>query len=123
MRIPSDLMGGVGLTRLACDHCSKPVEFCWKGRNGEYCSKACRDKGAAAKAVVTTPPPPAAPIHKKIKPGRHGIERKSLPTLSTPQPKLIVKRGSAGGQARAAKLTEERRKEIARKAIAARWGK
>jgi hypothetical protein len=35
----------------------------------------------------------------------------------------VVAAGRVGGHARAAKLTPKRRKEIARKAAAARWGK
>lgn len=41
----------------------------------------------------------------------------------TGKDKAAVELGRKGGKARAAKMTAERRKEIARKAAAKRWGK
>jgi hypothetical protein len=44
-------------------------------------------------------------------------EKRKLVTID------VVALGKKGGKARAAKLTPKRRKEIARKAAEARWGK
>jgi hypothetical protein len=45
------------------------------------------------------------------------------PKSKTPKSKAAVQLGQLGGLARAKKLSSEERKEIARKAAKARWGK
>jgi hypothetical protein len=61
-----------------------------------------------------------SPNTKSGKPGLHmaGGKRKMLASKQT-----VAEMASAGGRARAAKLTPERRKQIAREAANARWKK
>lgn len=106
---------GFSLVRRLCDRCGGPILLARMGLAGEYCSTACRDAVEAGPEVVAAAPHRAAPVKPQVTSPAVKIRKKSAPA---PKP-----RGSAGGQARAAKLSPERRKEIARAAIAARWKK
>lgn len=52
-----------------------------------------------------------------------GEQEKSEPVPAQDKDPAAMALGSKGGKARASKLTPEQRKEIARKAAAARWSK
>jgi hypothetical protein len=77
---------------------------------------ACRTRGKLYYLLVKN-------ISSK-KPNRAAAELAGLRWASaTPEDRAAVGRlGSLGGRARARKLTAQQRKEIARKAAAARWG-
>jgi len=55
-------------------------------------------------------------------PLRIGVWWRQMP-LTKEARKYFAKEGRKGGKARAAKLTKQQRREIAQKAIAARWAK
>ncbi|MDQ3023918.1 MAG: RNA-binding protein [bacterium] len=57
----------------------------------------------------------------------HKVFRKSIgesePADAQPKNAAAVEMGSKGGKARAANMSADQRKEVAKKAAAARWGK
>src|ERR1039458_3891168 len=90
-------------------------------RKGTYCSQGVRTILALVKLVynwsMATKKNPAAVALAKLRAA-------SMTAVERQEGRVRARKGGlVGGKARAANLTPKRRREIARKAAAARWGK
>ena len=56
VRVPNETMPGTGLSKHVCDNpdCGLTIRITMRGRDGEYCSKACKDKVENSDTEVQT---------------------------------------------------------------------
>jgi len=91
MNIPAPDFGPSGVTRKVCDRraCGNPINLCWKGRSGEYCSNQCLKIAEKGQTTMTTDTETTAPVSAPASPiaaGAPSTKSKKAPSKKAPTP-------------------------------------